>query len=186
MKLQDLDILKFQTQHMQKDPTTMAMSAALNPIFQEIAEEIKQSLIFSRVDELPEKLLDELAWELKIDWYDATAAIEIKRALIKSSDKVHMYLGTPYAVELVIQDYFGDGFVQEWFDYGGNPYMFKVVTNNVSVSGELANQFIKVLNAVKNRRSHLEEIIIALSGEMNNYFAGVVHTGDFLQIRQVV
>lgn len=186
LNVENLDILKLQTKAMQQDQTTKAMSVALNPTFSAIALEIRKCLLLARVEELTEEELDELAWELKINWYDATAAVEIKRALVKNSDKVHMYLGTPYAVETVIQDYFGDGYVQEWFEYGGSPGMFKVITNNVSVSDELANQFIKVLDSVKNKRSHLEQIIIALSGELNNYYAGVVHTGDFLEVRQVI
>ncbi len=43
---------------------------------------------------------------------------------------VHTFRGTPYAVEQVIQTYFGDGEVSEWFEYGGQPGMFKVVTTN--------------------------------------------------------
>jgi len=162
------------------------MCIVLQPQFRQLAEEAKAAFIYSRIDYLDESVIDELAWQLHVDWYDASADITIKRQLIKNAIKVHQLRGTPAAVEEVIQAYFGDGEVQEWFDYGGQPYMFKVVTRNPSVTGEQAEQFMKVLDTVKNTRSHLEEIIIALSGDMNFYFAGVVQTGDFLEIRQVV
>lgn len=186
MDLKSLDLLSLQTTYMKNDPTTKALCAALNPQFQQLADEVKVCLIYSRIDELDDVALDELAWQLHIEWYDSTVDIEVKKQLIKKAMEVHMYRGTPYAVEEVIQAYFGDGYVQEWFDYGGDPFMFKVITNNPAVTAELANQFIKVLNSVKNIRSHLETIIVALSGEMNFYYAGVVHTGDFIEVRQVV
>jgi phage tail P2-like protein len=186
VKINDFDLISLQTKHMQTDETTKALSAALTPQFKSIVEDVQHCLILGKIDELPEKILDELAWELHIDWYDATADIEIKRALIRNSDKVHMYLGTPFAVEQVVQDYFGDGYVEEWFEYDGNPYMFRVIISNPSVTSELANQFVKAVNAVKNKRSHLEEILVSLSGDMNMYLAGVVHTGDFITVEQVV
>lgn len=186
MDLSNLDLLSLQSSHMKKDPTTIALCQVLNPYFQQLAEEAKLCLIYSRIDELDDAVLDELAWEFHINWYNSTAELTVKRQIVKDSILVHMYRGTPFAVEQVIQTYFGDGFVQEWFEYGGLPGMFKVVTSNSSVTAELANQFISVLNSVKRKSAHLEEILIALSGEMELYFGCAVHTGDFLEIRQVI
>lgn len=186
MDLSNLSLIDLQTEMMKEDPTTIAMCEALNPQFKQLDQEVKLLFIYSRINDLDEKTLDELAWQTSIDWYDTTADIEIKRKLVKSAIKIHKTIGTPYAVETLIETYFGDGYVQEWFEYGGDPYMFKVVTSNSAVTAELANQFIKVLNKSKNTRSHLEQILITLSNEMNLYFAGLVHTADKLEIRQVI
>ncbi|EGW39154.1 phage tail protein I [Desulfosporosinus sp. OT] len=186
MDLSNVDLLSLQSPYMQKDPTTIALCKALNPQLQQLAAETKLCLIYPRIGELDEPILDELAWQFHVDWYDATADITVKRQLIKTAIIVHMYRGTPYAVEQVIQMYFGDGYVEEWFDYGGQPGMFKVVTSNPTVTAELANQFIKVLNSAKRKSAHLEEILIALDGEFDMYLAGVVHTGDYIQLGQVV
>ena len=186
MDLKNIDLLSLQTTQMQQDPTVIALCSSLNPQFQHLGEEVKACLIYSRVDYLNDNILDELAWQMHVDWYDSTASIDIKRNIIKNSLKVHQHRGTPYAVELVVQNYFGDGRVEEWFEYNGNPYMFKVVTSNASVTSELANQFTMAVNSVKNLRSHLEQIVIELSGEMDLYLAGVIHTGDKITIEQVV
>lgn len=186
MELSNIDLLSLQTSVMKEDITTIAMCQALNPKFIELENETKLCLIYSRIDDLEENILDELAFELHIEWYDATAPIEVKRNLVKNSDKVHMYLGTPYAVEQVIEDYFGDGEVEEWFKYGGAPFYFNVITSNSAVTTELANQFIKAIESVKNKSSRLDQIIISLSAEFNIYFAGVVHSGDISTVRQVV
>ena len=184
--LKSIDLLELQTNYMKQDPTTKALCAAITPQLRQVADEVGLCLIYSRINDLPEAILDEVAWQQKIDWYDATADIEIKRNIIRTAPEIKRCLGTPYAVEEVIKIYFGDGELQEWFDYGGDPGMFKVITANTSVTGELAQQFIKVLNAVKRKSSHLEEIIISLTGEMKIYYAGVIHTGDFIELRQVV
>lgn len=186
MDLNNIDLLVLQTATMKDDPTTKAMCAAIGPVLQQVANSIANALILARVDDLPEEVLDELAHELHVDWYDAKADISVKRNLIKNSDKVHRYLGTPFAVEQVVQDYFGDGEVEEWFDYGGQPYYFRVVTENSAVTGELADQFNLSVNAVKNRRSRLEAVIVSMTGEMNLYFGNVLQTGDYITIEQVV
>lgn len=186
MDLSNINLLTLQTASMKDDPTTKAMCAALSPVLQQVADSIAKELILARVDNLPEEILDELAYELHVDWYDATAEIGVKRSLIKSSDKVHRYLGTPFAVEQVVQDYFGDGQVEEWFDYGGDPYYFRVLTENSAVTGELADQFSRAVDKVKNLRSRLEAVIVTLSGEMNMYFGNVLQTGDYVTIEQVV
>lgn len=186
MHLKNIELLKLQTKHMQQDPTTQAMCAALSPQIRRIADEIKHCLILARVDELSEEILDELAYELHVDWYDAKAAIDIKRSLIKNSDKVHAYMGTPYAVEQVVQDYFGDGQVEEWFEYGGQPYYFRVVTSNSSVTSNLADQFAMVVEKVKNLRSRLEQVIVAMSAELPIYYGTVLHIGDQYTVEQVV
>jgi len=185
MELSNADLLSLQSGYMQKDITTIALCKALTPQFQKLAQETKLCHIYSRINELAEQILDELAWQMHIDWYDATADVSIKRQLIKTSIVVHMYRGTPYAVEELISTYFGDGYVEEWFDYGGEPGMFKVVTSNASITAELADQFTRVLNSAKRASAHLEEIIITLSGEMDIYLGAIVHTGDFIEVRQV-
>lgn len=184
MEIKNIDLLSLQTIQMQQDPTVKAMCATLSPKFQSLGDEVKACLIYTRIDYLSSDILDELAWQMHADWYDSTASIDIKRTLIKNALKVHRYRGTPYAIEQVIQDYFGDGYVEEWFEYEGNPYMFRVITSNTSVTSELANQFTRAVNSVKNMRSHLEEIIINISGEMDLYLAGVIQTADEIILEQ--
>lgn len=186
MDISNINLLSLQTSQMQQDPTTISLCAALNPQFQELGEETKLCLIYSRIDDLDSDTLDELAWQMHMDWYDSTSDIDIKRSLVKSALKVHRYRGTPYAVEQVIQNYFGDGDVQEWFEYGGQPYYFRVITTNPTVTDEQASRFQMAVNAAKRLSAKLEEIIVSMSGELDIYCAGVVHTGDNITIEQVV
>lgn len=185
MNLKDLDILSLQTYAMQNDKTTQAMSYAINNQVGKILEQIYLINIYNNIDNLNEELLDKLAYDFDITWYDATSTIDVKKRLIKTGIKINNLLGTPYAVEEVIKMYFGDGEVKEWVEYGGEPYNFKVVTSNPSVTQELAGKFIKILNCVKNERSHLETILISLTGQMEYRTGIVIQITEKSEIRQV-
>lgn len=185
MDISTVDILKLQTGAMQNDRTTQALCAALTPHLRNVAQAIRQCLLLARVNELPENILDQLAHELHVDWYDATASVEVKRELIKNSGKVHQSLGTQYAVEQVVQDYFGEGYVEEWFEYGGEPFHFRVVTSNPSVTQAEADRFSKAVEKVKRGSARLESVFISMAAEFPIYYGAAIHTGDFYTVEQV-
>ena len=110
-----------------------------------------------------------MALELNIQWYDSTAPIETKRAVIRNSDRVYAKLGTPYAVAQIIADYFGTGEVREWYQYGGKPYHFKVLSDNPGLVNENLDLFLSLLRTVKRRSAWLDAILICLTGEMFLY-----------------
>jgi len=98
-----------------------------------VAEEI-QSLsadhdllaIYRRIDELDETMLDVLAYDFKIDWWDADADIEAKRETFKSTFAVHRTLGSIGAVRRALTDMYSTAKVTEWPEYGGLPYHYKL------------------------------------------------------------
>lgn len=187
MKLSEVSLLSLQSSLMRNDTTTQAICAALEQHFRQLAEDAKLPLIYGRVDELDAPVLDELAWSLDIGWYDAAADVGAKRQVIKKALKAYRALGTPGAVEDVLRAYFGeDARVVEWFEYGGEPYMFKVTTSNPAVTNEHVERFLMALNHVKNARSWLEVVEITLHESMNLVVAAIVQTGDNLTLRQVV
>lgn len=98
--------------------------------------------------------------------YDSTAPIEAKRAVIRSSDLVYSKLGTRYAVEQIVRDYFRTGEVREWYEYGGEPHHFKVLSDNPELVNNNLELFLKLLGVVKRRSSWLDAILICLTGEM--------------------
>ncbi|MDF2591977.1 MAG: phage tail protein [Clostridia bacterium] len=162
MDLKNISLLSLQTKCMQQDPTTVALCSAFEPQFRQLTDEVKACLIYASVDTMDDKLLDELAWSMHVDWYDAKAETEIKRLIIKRSLKVHRYRGTLYAIEETMKDYFQDAEVREWFEDGSVPYTFKVIARNQSVTAENEERFTMAVNAVKNVRSHMSELIMGL------------------------
>ncbi len=169
-----------------QDEQVIAAAKALDNELQTIIEATRKLAFLETLDEQPEEIVDELAWQRHVDFYKPDLPLEQKKALVKNSKIMHMRKGTPAAVEDLIAAVFGEGKVVEWFEYGGEPYHFKVVTNDYTLANERSEEFIKALNTVKNARSWLEKIEVTQVEEMNAYFAGILYLGDKLIIEQVV
>ena len=142
---------------LKNDPKMQALSQVIAKELQENARQIKNNVIYARIDELPEKLLDVLAYDLHIDWYDYDYPVQVKRDLIKTSVRVHKKLGTVYAVETALGALHPRSEIEEWFDYGGEPFYFRIVLD-VSESRVQADsgKIIRTVNIYKRLTAHLE------------------------------
>lgn len=172
MKLEQIDLVKLLPEFMRGDRANRGLAAGANIVLRDVATKAKLLTVWNRIDSMSDEQLDELAWELNVEWYKSTADIQTKRAIIKNSDKVHAKLGTKWAVEQIITDYFGSGAVREWWEYGGEPYHFKVFSTNPGLVNEHHDEFLAMLEVVKRKSAWLDAVIISLTGEMN-IFAGV-------------
>lgn len=131
----------------------------------------EKALIFPEIDTLPEDLLDILAADFKIDWYDAESPVWYKRQTVKECILVHKFKGTKYAVETALHSMFMSAEVQEWFEYNGEPYHFKVVVYG-HTSSNLKKLNSKLLYA-KNLRSVLDDVRFVLITDPIDVFAGM-------------
>lgn len=166
MRLHETEILKLLPAWMQEDASNKGLAAGIDETTKAITARLKLLSRWDKIDQLSEAELDEMAWELNIQWYDSTAPIEAKRAVIRNSDRVYSKLGTRYAVEQIVTDYFGTGEVREWYEYGGKPHHFKVLSDNPELVNNNLDLFLKLLGVVKRRSSWLDAILICLTGEM--------------------
>lgn len=112
--------------------------------------------IFPKIDELPEEVLDILAYDLKVDWYEPEADIKYKRQAIKECLIVHKYKGTKFAVETALRSMYNSAEVKEWFEYGGEPFHFTVKVYGSTSSG-LRTLYLKIQYA-KNLRSVMDNV----------------------------
>ncbi|MBM7579998.1 phage tail protein I [Jeotgalibacillus terrae] len=158
-----------------------AMAAAITVMMQRVNQELEILDPFS----LPEALLDIIAIEEHVDFYDPSLSANQKAELINNAFYFHQRKATPAAVEDLITIVFGEGQVVEWFEYGAQPGYFKVTTNNPAVTNEQAAEFIRALNSVKRKSSWLDVVELSQVEKMNLYFGGVSHTGDNITLRQV-
>ena len=122
----------------------------------------QMAVIYARIDELDESILDIIAHDLHVDWYEHDSPISVKRQIIKDSVKVHKLLGTKTAVENVVTAYFGFGRVREWWEYGGEPYHFKI---EVFGSGDIEKQkrVLELVSKTKRLSAHLDEMVYLLT-----------------------
>ena len=108
------------------DRSVTALASAMAEMLAQRPEEIDRLRIYPDVFRLDEKLLDILAYDFKVDWWDSEYSLEEKRRVLRDNWNVHRTLGTKYAVETVLGDIFPGAWVEEWFEYGGSPYCFRL------------------------------------------------------------
>ena len=166
MRLENLVFIRLLPFWMQKDSANQGLAHGIEQAAQPLIMAMNNLTIWDRIDELPEALLDELAWEFNLLWYDKGATIQTKRDLVRNGLKVWSKLGTKWAVETVITAYFGEGYLKEWFEYEGKPGHFAVYSTNPSVTNERLQEFMNILNKVKRFTAKLDGIYITLTGEM--------------------
>ncbi len=140
-----------------KRPEVRALSYALQQACRLLYRYSQRLYIYPDMDSQPEAVIDLLASELRTQYYRNTLDLGTKRQLVKNTLIWYMSAGTPEAVEELIGVAFGDGRVEEWFEYGGEPYNFKVKTS-AALTQEANAFFSSMIKSVKNTRSHLEAI----------------------------
>lgn len=113
--------------------------------------------IFSNLDGAPEWVLDVLAKDLNVILYDKTYSIEVKRALLRDAMYTHRHLGTPSAIERAIADIWADVKLEEWFEYGGDPYHFRLTVYGDDTDEDEATTEL-IIKKTKNVRSILDSI----------------------------
>lgn len=139
------------------------------------AADTVKALIFPCIDELPETVLDTLAYDFKVDWYEYSAPIRNKRNAIKECILVHKFKGTKYAVETAVHSLYDKAEVREWFEYGGEPFHFKIKV--FGSSSENIKHVYQKIQYAKNLRSVLDSVAFVLipEGDME-MFVGVINS----------
>ena len=149
---------------LKQDPKIKTIAEAVTKEALMVSGEIKNVLIYSRIDELPEALIDILAYDMHVDWYDYSFPLKVKRDILKGSVKVHKKMGTKYAVEKALGALYPQSEVEEWYQYEGEPHHFHIVCdvteNRVTASFQ---EIVKAVMMYKRLSSHLDEVVYQAS-----------------------
>jgi len=123
---------------------------------------IREALLLSRINELPENVIDLLAWQYHVDMYEPLALpIAQKRAQVEKAILLHRYKGTPWAIK---QSLINLGFqqikIEEWWNIDTLPHTFTAEV--YPLTEEKMRQAERCINEYKPVRSHM----ITLSGKL--------------------
>ena len=139
------------------DRNGYAMAKAIEAGLKMFLQVCKEALeIWHDPEKMPEWRLDELAWEYGIV-YDYDAQIEEKRVWIENAYMFYQSMGTPGGVEKFLRAKLDTVKLEEWWEYGGDPYHFRI-----EAAGEwdpaIAAWTTATVNRVKNLRSVLDSL----------------------------
>lgn len=175
-----LDILP---QNLLRDEKIKAAAQALDAELQKITEATKEALLLPRLSELSEAVIDLLAWQWHVDFYEPTLGIGVKRRLVRESIAMHRIKGTKAAVELALRMTRHTGDVIEWFEYGGKPYCFQVSGIRAdSVHPDGLRSLLRLIYAMKNERSWLENIDFVRPVRIDMYYGVLSSSGKQYRI----
>lgn len=125
--LTSISLLDILPSNLLEDPQVSAAARALDAELQAVTRATAETLHLPRLDELPETVVDLLAWQWHVDFYEPLGLdIATKRRLVKESIAWHRTKGTPAAVEKMLKAVWGSAHIEEWFEYGGSPGCFRV------------------------------------------------------------
>ena len=180
--LKNFNLIDFQNFYMQNDRTAKRICKALNTIYLEVARGTFLAAFYWRLDELEDEILDEIAWELDVDFYSNSLPKKSKVELIRKSNFIKQLKGTTGAVETFLASLFGRSKVNEWFDYSGEPYHFIVDIWNQNDVFDLLDVFFASIDKVKNVRSFLEKVNIIEENNQKIYIAAATQEGEEITI----
>lgn len=119
------------------------------------------------IDAVPAATLPVLAEQFRVtrfEWRLAQTESQ-QRTLIKTAIERRRYRGTPYAIERGLEVLGFGGTVSEWFEYGGEPYYFRVTVEAVagrSVSFADTAELLAMIKEYKNVRSWLDAVMLRI------------------------
>ena len=146
-------------------PSVLKKDTGMNRLAQTTAFGIEKVLvdlinsgIYYRLGELDDDLLDVLAEDLGIYWYNYDYKLETKRRIVAAAFYVHRHMGTKGALVEALSSIWPNSTIEEWFEYGGDPFSFRAVVEASEHDSEQIHieQLQKTINLYKNARSWLE------------------------------
>lgn len=147
-----------------EQPWVKALSMAVAELHRKTMAYIDGSQIYTAIDTVDEAVLDVLAVNWKIDWYDTDYDIEQKRRIVKTALNIRRTMGTVAAVKAQADAIYPGSTLEEWFEYGGDPGKFRLRVNIMTVEEQekfAAMTLAEVerrLAAAKRFSAHLEEV----------------------------
>lgn len=170
----DSSIEELMPSFFKKSPEVQAISYAIRAQIRKLCICMIKAQVYVAIDSLDDEILDLLALELGSQYYSEDMDLETKREVIKNTLPWYMKAGTLEAVEELVATVFGTGEVSEWFEYGDEPYYFKITTS-ATLTDDVADQLLDMIGSVKNTRSHLRKVDIQRdAGDMTAYLAAIL------------
>lgn len=184
-KIKDADFLTTFPPALRQDESMLALGRLIAEELHITAGETKKNIIYANIEELSETWLDVLAYDLHVDWYDYDYPIEAKRAIIRDSVRVHQKLGTKAAVEMALGGIHPKSEIEEWFDYDGEPFCFRIVldTTKSRVAADY-DEIVRTVDIYKRLTAHLDglyyqgSICVVVMPKTEYYLFSVPMTGQ--------
>lgn len=167
------DLTKLLPYSLQKDPFTVALTEAFEIQNTQLYDEFRAISNLYLLKDAPGLLVDFLAFEKHVDFYEGLT-LEEKKNVVRNALHVHRKKGTKFALLRVFELLNLQGRIEEWFEYGGDPYYFKarIDVSDKGVDDTTIRLLERLIKTYKNNRSWLEVLDIILTSKQNKVYIG--------------
>lgn len=145
-------------ENLRDDENVAAAAGAVEEHLKAVVVDIRNALpLLPNLDNLPDRIVDLLAWQFHLDFYDTSSPIAERRDRVRNAIEDHRIAGTRRGMERALRAVFGseDFELVEWWemDPPGEPYTFYVFIH-VPFTGEQfarAQEIARVLGNVRSK-----------------------------------
>ena len=185
LTLRDSQLTDGLPQIIAKEPWAQALSYAFNKQMRQLLTYADGVLVFSNIDNAPDAILDIMAAELRLPHYEQSYTVQVKRELVKNGLSYWATAGSVESLADILTNIFGDAEIEEWFNYGGDPGCFRIVTANPQVSGDMLDKFNRTAQNVKRLSAWLEGVLVELPiPEQYIYHGAALYTHTDITLKQ--
>lgn len=152
-----IDLAAITPDSIRDDEQIKAATTAIQTQISALASDINNALpLLPNLDKLPGKIVDLLAWQYHVDFYDSTSSIEARRDRVRTAIQDHRIAGTRAGMERALEAVFeSNNFeIVEWWQLEpkGDPYTFFVFIH-VPFTDEQFNRAKAIAQVLGNVRS---------------------------------
>nr|DAL33579.1 MAG TPA_asm: tail protein [Caudoviricetes sp.] len=174
-KLDTLNVEVLLPSSIAEDKNVKAIAKVVTEKLLQVNDDTKLILLWEQLPNFDDAKLSNLAWQLHVDLYDSSLSKAQRVQLIRNSILWHRYRGTKYAVESALQSVFNTGQVEEWQEYDGKPYHFRINGLIEALQDESRiNKLVDLIVKSKNLRSWCDEIQFERETTGNIFIGGAV------------
>ena len=156
MKLSDVSLLDLIPESMRTDRFIRGFAAAWDYLMSQALSALPIINLYDNLDLLTPEQLDKVADAMRIPWYNTEYEKEKKIALIKHYEQTCFELGTVKSIETVCVDIYEKAEVYEWYEYGGDPFYFKVSLDYGDYTTEEAlSRLERIVRDIKPAKANL-------------------------------
>ncbi|NDO20213.1 hypothetical protein FMM68_11200 [Lachnospiraceae bacterium MD329] len=178
IKIRDCEIMDI-LPYTFKTPRWQALSKAFLKVRAMCYDTMSSVLFWGDIENADPALLDAMAAELSAPFYSMDMSIEQKRSITAAAFAYNSRIGTVSSIQGLLTAAFGGGKISEWYEYGGDPYYFKIDINGEQISPTLSDfkYFSEMIRKIKNVRSKLEGLNVKLNTTQSDIYAGAKVVG---------
>ena len=146
-------------------PEVQALSYSIGNAMKDMVKFSASAHLYSDLENVPEEALDLIAMELNTQHYVQMLPRDTKESLIRQTLQWYMHGGTPSVLEQFLSTILDGGRIDEWYQYGGEPYFFRAYVYVGEHQMELGygTEVKRQIEKYKNVRSWIDWVAFVIS-----------------------